>query len=116
MVRLANCVLLVATLFGCAGCGGSDLRMRNDLKQVGLTFHTYHDQKKKGPASWDDFIAFAKSVGQSADSVERVKAAGYEVKWNVDLNKLDKPISESILAEKPGSDLKLYCDGSVQGP
>ena len=116
MLRMTRRVLLMclaATVL--AGCSGGEAKLRNDLKQVGLVYMSYHDQHGKGPPNWDELTKFAQDTNLSPASVQSVRDAGYQVKFEVELSKLEKGSSETVLAEKPGSGMKLYCDGSVQG-
>ena len=98
------------------GCGGaSDAKLRNDLKQTGLAFHNYHDNNKKGPASWEEFLADAqKSDPTAAASIQRVRDAGYEMKWNVKLSEVQGGMANTVLAEKPGGGPKIMMDGGVR--
>src|SRR6185436_5467215 len=97
-----------------AGCSGvSDAKLRNDLKQTGMIWHGYHDENKKGPANWDELIAYAKKTNQGADSIERVRDAKYELKFTGALKDAKGGMAETVLAEKPGGGPKIMLDGSV---
>ena len=106
-VTLAIIVLLIA------GCGGaSDARLVNDLKQAGMSYHLYIDAHKKGPAGWDEWIAFAKGDGADV-AITRLREAKYEVTWGADLANLPGPSSETVLAKPPGKGPVLMMDGAV---
>ena len=109
-------ICLSAALLLQFGCGGaSDVKLRNDLKQTGLAYHTYHDDNKKGPANWEEFLAHAKKSDPVAvASIERVRDAGYQLKWDVKFNELKEPSSSTVLGEKTGGGPKLYMDGAVK--
>ncbi len=95
------------------GCGGSsDARLVNDLKQAGMSYHSYIDAHQKGPAGWDEWIAFAKGDGTDA-AIVRVREAKYEVTWGVDPAKLPGASSETVLAKPPGKGPVLMMDGAV---
>jgi hypothetical protein len=101
-------------VFGCvvaalAGCDNSQARLMNDLKVVGLDYINFHDANRKGPASWEEL----QKNSMDAQAVQRVKDAGYQVKWGVELNKIEGGTSNTVLAEKPGGRFKLMMDGSV---
>ena len=101
-------------LLGC-GSGASSARLSNDLKQVGLTYHLYHDDHQVGPASWDEFIDYANKMEPGSDVVfKRVRDAGYNLKWKVKFSEVKEGLSSTVLGEKPGGGPKLMMDGSVQ--
>ena len=97
-----------------AGCGSSQASLRNDLKQTGLAYHMYHDDHKQGPANWDELIAYAKSSNLGSESIQRVREAGYELKWNVKLSEVKGGMANTVLGEKSGGGPKIMMDGSVQ--
>jgi hypothetical protein len=40
---------LILPVCAAAGCGGGDAKARNDVAEVGMAYHTFYDQQKKGP-------------------------------------------------------------------
>jgi hypothetical protein len=104
--------LLLAALISwpLCGCGSGNARLVNDLKLVGLEYYIYHDQFKKGPAGWDEL----EKNSQEPAAVKRVREAGYQMKWDVDLSSVPGGTSNTVLAEKPGGGPKLMMDGSVK--
>jgi len=114
MHRRSWILFAIAVLFSLQlGCGSGVIKLRNDLKQTGVIWHGYHDENKKGPANWDELIAYAKKTNQPADSIQRVRDAKYDLKWDVKLSELKGASSETVLAESPGGGPKLMMDGSV---
>jgi hypothetical protein len=114
MVRLAYLLLLAVTLFPASGCGAGDMQLRNDLKQVGLEYHNYHDSHQQGPPNWEEFIAFAQGMGAPLDSFQRVRDAGYEFVWGAKFSEMSGGLSNTVMAKPPGPGPKLMFDGSVQ--
>jgi hypothetical protein len=96
------------------GCGAGNAKLVNDLKQVGLAYHWFHDQHKRGPADWDEFAQFVADDAMAAESLNRVRAAGYDVKWNVNFNEVSQGLSNTVLASRPAGPPTLMMDGSVR--
>jgi hypothetical protein len=71
-------VLVVACLLACGAIrqgikkGVEAAKSVNSLKQIGLLYHTYHNQKGKGPAGVDEL----KQVATTADERAAVDEAG----------------------------------------
>jgi hypothetical protein len=114
MLRNATVYSLAAVIVLLAGCGASQAKFNNDLKQTGLAYHNYHDSNKQGPPGWDEVIAFDKSTGGDGLAIARVRDAGYQMKWNVRFSELSEGMANTIMAENPAGGPKLMMDGSVQ--
>ena len=95
------------------GCGGGEVRLSNDLKQAGISYLTFYETHKKGPAGWDEWMAHAKSTGSDV-ALTRIKDAKYEITWGADLTKLPASTAETVLAKPPGKGPVLMMDGSVK--
>lgn len=116
MRRVEICGLLVClSLITLQGCGGaSQAKLRNDLKAVGLAYHSFHDEKQKGPANWDELIDHAQKANLFPDAIKRVKDAGYQVTWDAKFASLTGGMSNTVLAKPPGAGPTLMMDGSVK--
>jgi hypothetical protein len=115
---MGNCRWLVLCL-GLAlgllsGCGAPQAGLKDDLSKTGMAWHSYHDVHQKGPANWDELIAFAKESKLGADAVQRVRDAKYELKWTANLKEARDGMSNVVLAEKAGAGPKLMLDASVK--
>jgi len=112
MSKCANwlVLLLCACMFAHAGCGSGEARLLNDLKVVGLDYHNYHDANRVGPANWDELM----KNSRDREAVQRVRDAGYQVKWGVKFTEVTEGLANTVLAEKPGGGPKVMMDGSVQ--
>jgi hypothetical protein len=108
MSRLLLALTLVSLAI-VAGCDNSELKLMNDLKVVGLDYHNFHDANRKGPANWEEL----QKASMDPQAVQRVKDAGYQVKWGVEFGKVSEGLSNTVLAEKPGGKYKLMMDGAV---
>jgi hypothetical protein len=115
MLRLA-CLLLASAvlILPCCGCGQGEAQLRNDLKQVGLGYHNFHDANQQGPANWEEFLEFAKNSNEPLESYQRVRDAGYEVTWGVKFSELSGGLSNAVMAKPPGPGPTLMFDGSVR--
>jgi hypothetical protein len=113
MFRTAIMGCLGAMLVLLAGCGASQARLLNDLKQTGLAYHNYHDVNQQGPSGWDELINFDKGIGGDGQAITRVRDAGYQLKWNARFSQVGS-LAETVLAENPSGGPKLMMDGSVR--
>jgi hypothetical protein len=117
-------VLAVMTL-PATGCGriqnaADRAKKSNDLKQLGLMYHNYMDERRKGPASADDLMTMASDPVTKA-VVQMVKDGKYVLIWGTTINEMQKNPQGStgtVLgyeATAPTSGgLVLMGDGSVQ--
>jgi hypothetical protein len=105
-------LLWLVLLLAASGCGSdNNVRLVNDLKGVGVAYHNYHDTFSKGPANWEELA----KTSIDAQQIQRVRDAGYQVKWGVKFSEVTEGTSNTVLAEKPGGGgPKLMMDGSVQ--
>ena len=107
-LTLLICVVLVV----CLGCSNKEAKLRDDLKAFGLAYTTYDVENNKTSASWDELIAFAKTKPElSADSIQRVRDAGYEVMWGVEEG--PQGPAETVLAKPPGDGPQVMMNGRV---
>jgi hypothetical protein len=108
-------VLSIGLIVNLAGCGaGNEAKLRSDLQSTGLAYHSFHDEKRKGPANWDELIDFAKKANLFPDGIARVRDAGYVVTWDVKFSEVKEGPANIVLAKPPGEGPKLMMDGSVQ--
>ncbi len=115
MARAAFLGLWLAAAMGiCPGCGSQEAVLVNDLKQVGVGYHNFHDANRQGPAGWDEFMEFARGTNEPVEAYERVRAAGYELKWGVKFQDVTEGLGNSVLAQRPGGGPTLMMDGSVR--
>lgn len=128
LVKMVTCSVCALALFVVAGCGdGGDGQndaarpagpdagssIVNDLAVLGLVYHDYHDAHRQGPPGWDEAIRFAAEHSRNPAALERVRAAGYQVKWGKRLRDVTAGTANTVLAES-GSGPRLMFDGSVQ--
>ena len=108
-LALLSCIALIT----CLGCQGKDAKLKDDLKKFGLAYVTFDVETKKTPASWEELIAFAKSKPELfADSVERVRDAGYVVAWDAKAGPGGK--GNTVLAKPPGDGPVVMMDGRME--
>jgi hypothetical protein len=87
----------------------------NQLKQIGLAYHTYADAHRKPPSKIEDLAPLYEN---DAKITAAVKDGSFVVFWNAEFQKMTQGTSNTILAyekdakEKGG--LVLMADGSVK--
>ena len=108
-------IVLAAIVFPLlSGCGPST---KDDLKMVGVAYHGYHDRFRRGPSDWDSLIKNARNDrGIPIESLERIRDAGYSLKWDIEFQAVQGSTAETVLAELPDNKggLRLMMDGSVK--
>jgi hypothetical protein len=93
-VRKVALVLALLALLA-PGCGriknaSERVKKSNDLKQLGLMYHSYVDNHRKGPASADDLMtAMAGEPGAKA-VVQMVKDGKYVLIWGTSIAEMQK--------------------------
>ncbi len=115
----------LVALFSIAGCGAVEQAKKaanrqkdlNDLKMVGLMFHNHHDTHRKGPANWEELIAFADQQG-SGPVVKSVKDRGYVMTaWDIQFKDITIGTSNFVLLYEPTATTSggnvLLLDGSA---
>ncbi|MAG92234.1 MAG: hypothetical protein CMJ48_00570 [Planctomycetaceae bacterium] len=125
--RLSARMLSLATaLCVLVGCGEVEKAVENaqqaskdsqwvdDLKVLGLLWHNYHDAHAVGPAGWDECLRFAQENGQDAAAIQRLRDAGFDVRWGVNFRDVREGLANTVLAQAPDNDVHLFFDGSVQ--
>ncbi len=124
--RSAGMLSLATALCMLVGCGevekavedarqaSKDSQRADDLKALGLVWHNYHDAHAIGPAGWDECLKFAQENEHDAAALQRLRDAGFDVRWGVNFRDVREGLSNTVLAEAPDSDVHLFFDGSVQ--
>lgn len=115
MYRSCVAIAALVAIVALSGCGGAAkrVRMTNNLKQLGLAYHSCHDVNQKGPADW----AEAQKFGASADVQQEIEAAGYTIVWGLKMSDAKNGTSNTLIAyPKDGATAGgtvLFLDGSV---
>jgi hypothetical protein len=87
-------VLAVVLAVPTSGCwkiqqAAERARRNNDLKQLVILYHNYHDAKDHGPANADEFMAVAADSQEQA-LIQAAKDGQYVVIWGVSLGEVAK--------------------------
>jgi hypothetical protein len=111
-LSLAACVLLSTGVARAA-----DKITTNDLKEIGLAYHSYFDKNKKGPAKADDLASFLDATNRKK-LIDALKAEDVVFIYNVGILDMIDGTSNTLIAyvkdaPKDGG-LVLYGDGSVK--
>jgi hypothetical protein len=99
-----------------AGGAPADERVTaNDLKQIGLAYHAYHDANNKGPANAEQLAPYFEN---SKKLLDHLKTKRIEFFYNVRLAEMTEGSSQTVLAYEKDTPTKggfaLYGDGSVR--
>ncbi len=91
----------------------------NDLKQIVLTYHMFHDEKSRGPDTVDEFSAWAQQKApEAAIVIGSIKSGKYVFYMGVRLTTLTDGTVNTVLgyaATTPtAGGLVVMADGSVQ--
>jgi hypothetical protein len=105
LLRCVATVLVVMSLLPSLACMGKvqqaaqKQKERNDLMQIGLTYHNYYDTNHKGPATLDDFVKFAQQADPGAAPViADLQSGKYVIYLGVDISKLPDGAVNTVLA------------------
>jgi hypothetical protein len=125
--RIATTVaglLIVSCMLAC-GVGkvreaAARAQRTNDLKQIGLSYHSFYDDKKRGPKDSAELQAFVKDP--DAQKVIALSAPGgqYVIIWNVKIGDMARAggLSTTVLGYESTAPtqggLVLMVDGSVK--
>ena len=112
LASTAFLVLLVSP----PACGGGGREM-NDMKQLGLAYHNFHDKNARGPKDVDDFLQ-----GTNAEDhpVIKMTAAGGPVVfiWGVNIPDARAGAGNTVLAHQSqvptSGGIVLFVDGHVE--
>ncbi len=111
------CLPLAAT--GCVGAvkqarqAAQRQQLMNELKQLGLTLHNYHDVNQKLPTSWAEL----QSYGVPAGLQQKLEAEGYTLVLGMKFSEMTNGTSRFMIAFRRDAAQKggvvLLADGSV---
>lgn len=93
-------------------------RTRENLKALGLAFHSYHDAHKQFPESWEALVPFAQQQGLNVEALTELRDAGCVINgWGLKLRDITIGSSNFALAYLPQATQQggpvLHADGAV---
>jgi hypothetical protein len=118
-IWLVACGLFVAFTF--AGCDAVEQaqnaaqrqKLMNNLKQLGIAYHSSHDLNQRGPQSWQE----AEQNGLPPEVRKELEGAGYIVHWGVKMQDAMGGTSTFVTAYPPDAATAggtvLMLDGAV---
>jgi hypothetical protein len=100
---MINRILLAAAgslglllLYGCGGgTGSSSVSTQNDLKAIGIGYHKFHGDKKRGPKDADELYPYVEKVDQPA--AKALKEGNFVFVYGVGIDDMT-PTAEYVLA------------------
>jgi hypothetical protein len=124
LTGIASGLVVLACILACGATAkvreaSERMKRSNDLKQIGLTYINFFDNKKKPPANLNELITWAGQNQPEAVAVLQQAGPGgaYVILWNVDPIKQPAGSSNTVLGHEskvPGAQgLVLMADGAV---
>jgi hypothetical protein len=119
--RIAGALAALAVLACMLACGAfsgsaANQRVANDLKQLAIAYHNFHDSHARGPASAAEWNKMAASPDDKA-LISAVAAGEYVFYWNVKFTALTAGTATTVLGyEKQvptAGGLVVMADGAV---
>ena len=116
--RLLCCGLAITTLLGCdaveqAQNAAKRANMMNNLRELGLAYHNFHDENMRGPQNWQEA-----EKHMSSKAKEELVAAGYIVHWGVKIIDAKGGTFSFVLAYPPSAATEggtvVMLDGAVK--
>ena len=87
----------------------------NDLKQIGLAYHAFHDANNRGPANAEQLAPFFEN---SKKLLDHLKTKRIEFFYNVRITDMTEGTTNTVLAYEKDTPTKggfaLYGDGTVR--
>lgn len=98
-----------------AKAAAEQAQYKNDLKQLGLAFHNYHDLNGRAPENWNELLDFAID---EQEVLRKLQGKGTTVVWGVSFKDVLNGTSNTALAYNPAvggmGGAVLMFDGSVR--
>lgn len=110
---------VLASILACGAFSGAaaNQRVANDLKQLAIAYHNFHDSNRRGPESAAEWEKMAGSPDDKA-LIAAVAAGEYVFYWNVKITSLTAGATNTVLGyEKKvptSGGLVLMADGTVK--
>jgi hypothetical protein len=110
---------VLSSVLACGAMGKASARQKavNDMKQLGMMYHNFHDAKARGPESAAEWNALVSDPEEKA-LVSAVAAGEYVIYWNVKFPTLTAGTQNTVLGYEKKVPTEggtvLMADGSVQ--